>query len=247
MSAATEPVLVIGARSDIARAIATKYARVGHPLWLAARNATGSNRDAADLALRTDAEVQSFDLDVTDLAAHDAFLAALPSTPATVVCAVGFLGDQEADAGDMDATQMVVATNFTGPALLLEKLAARMSERPGKSAIIGISSVAGDRGRAKNYVYGSAKAGFSAYLSGLRQKYAATGLQIMTVKPGFVRTSMTDGMDLPGPLTTDPDSFAARVVKAQRAGRVIYYDMRWRVLMSIIRLLPEKIFMKTKF
>ena len=247
MTATAKPILIIGARSDIAQALATEYARAGHPLWLAVRDSATAVRETSDLALRTGVDVEVFEVDVTDLESHDTFLDHLPSTPHIVICAVGLLGEQQEDAGDVEATKAVIATNFTGPALILEKLASRMAQNDHPTAIVGISSVAGDRGRAKNYVYGSAKAGFSAYLSGLRQKHAETRLQIMTVKPGFVLTAMTEGMALPGPLTTDPKAFAARVVKAQRAGRVVYYDLRWRILMTIICLLPEKLFMRTRF
>jgi NAD(P)-dependent dehydrogenase (short-subunit alcohol dehydrogenase family) len=181
------------------------------------------------------------------MASHDAFIDALDPLPAIVVCAVGVLGDQDADAGDATATERVFDTNFVGPVLLLEKLAAKMAAAPHDTAIVGIGSVAGDRGRGKNYIYGSAKAGFAAYLSGMRQKYVDSKLQIMTVKPGFVRTAMTAGMDTPAPLTTDADAFAERVVKAQQAGKLTYYDLRWRILMFVIRHVPEPIFKKMKF
>ncbi|MEO0830126.1 MAG: SDR family oxidoreductase [Pseudomonadota bacterium] len=247
MSRKTSPVLILGARSDMARAIASEYAKLGHPIWLAARNSASLERDAADLGVRFSADVTCLDFDVEDFDGHSVFLDGLPETPAIVVCAVGLLGDQDKDAGDNVASRKIFDVNFSGPVLLLEALAARMVERPGKTAIIGIGSVAGDRGRAKNYVYGSAKAGFAAYLSGLRQRYVNSRLQVMTVKPGFVRTAMTEGMDLPGPLTTDASSFGARVVAAQRKGRRVYYDFRWWLVMTIIRLLPEPIFVKLKF
>jgi len=243
----SSPVLVLGARSDIARAIAIEYAKLGHPLMLSGRTASDLERDAEDIRIRHEAEVSTHACDVTDLTGHDAFIDSLGAVPGIVVCAVGLLGDQDKDAGDTEATLRIFAANFTGPVLVLEKLAARMAATGSESAILGIGSVAGDRGRARNYVYGSAKAGFAAYMSGLRQKYAASKLQVMTVKPGFVRTAMTAGMETPAPLTTDPEPFAARVVKAQRAGGLVYYDLRWRVLMTVIKLMPEGIFKKMKF
>ncbi|MFU8883204.1 MAG: SDR family NAD(P)-dependent oxidoreductase, partial [Rhodobacterales bacterium] len=115
------------------------------------------------------------------------------------------------------------------------------------AALIGISSVAGDRGRARNYVYGSAKAGFSAYLSGLRQKYASRPLLVMTVRPGFVATSMTEGMDLPAKLTTTPEALASRIIHALDKGRPVHVDLLWRAIMGIITHLPERIFMRLKF
>ncbi|MEP3344956.1 MAG: SDR family oxidoreductase [Litoreibacter sp.] len=247
MTTPKAPVLIIGARSDMARGIAAQYAKLGHPLQLAARNHDTLERDVADFKIRYNVDVTAHECDVTDTASHDAFIEGLPALPAIAVCAVGVLGDQDADAGDIKATNQVFDTNFVGPALLLEKLAAKMVELPDATAIVGIGSVAGDRGRGKNYIYGSAKAGFAAYLSGMRQKYVDSTLQIMTVKPGFVRTAMTAGMETPAPLTTDADAFAERVVKAQQAGKLVYYDLRWRVLMSVICHVPEPIFKKMKF
>ena len=163
MTKTTSPVLILGARSDIARAIAAEYAKLGHPIWLAARNPSNLERDQSDLAVRFKVDVQTFAFDVEDIEGHAAFLDGLPEVPAIAVCAVGLLGDQEKDAGDNTASRKIFDVNFAGPVLLIEALARRMSERPGKTAILGIGSVAGDRGRAKNYVYGSAKAGFAAY------------------------------------------------------------------------------------
>ena len=241
------PVLVLGARSDIAHEIGKVLAERGHPLMLAARNAESLAADLSNIAVRYNVTATGHEFDVLDTASHARFLDDLPLNPAIIVCAVGLLGDQDTDAGDAQATRQIVDTNYLAPCLFLETAAARMAQAGKKTAIIAISSVAGDRGRAKNYIYGSAKAGFSAYLSGLRQKYAASELHIMTVKPGFVRTTMTQDMNLPGALTSNPDEFAVKVVKALDRGAQVYCDLRWRVLMGVITHLPERIFMRLKF
>jgi len=115
----------------------------------------------------------------------------------------------------------------------------------GSGTLIGISSVAGDRGRATNYVYGSAKAGFTAFLSGLRNRLAKRGVHVMTVKPGFVATKMTEGMDLPDKLTADPDKLARSVLRAAKRRRnIIYVKPVWWLVMLIIRNIPEAIFKK---
>ncbi|MEM9099322.1 MAG: SDR family NAD(P)-dependent oxidoreductase, partial [Pseudomonadota bacterium] len=114
-------------------------------------------------------------------------------------------------------------------------------------AIVGIGSVAGDRGRAKNYVYGAAKAGFAAWISGLRQKYANSELHVMTVKPGFVRTQMTAGMDLPGPVTVDPEAVAEDILRGLDKKHEVVYTSVWRWIMTIICAIPEPIFKKLKF
>ena len=126
---------------------------------------------------------------------------------------------------------------------LAEGFAAR-----GRGTIVGVSSVAGDRGRASNYVYGSAKSGFTAFLSGLRNRLARTAIRVITVKPGFVRTCMTAGMKLSARLTAEPQEVAAAVFAAETRKRdVIYVRPIWRLVMSIIGMLPESVFKKTRF
>ena len=137
-------------------------------------------------------------------------------------------------------------TNYLGPALLLNALAERFAHR-GSGVLVGISSVAGDRGRAANYVYGSAKAGFTAFLSGLRNRLAPSGVHVVTVKPGFVRTRMTAGMDLSAGLTADPDEVAAAVVMAIRQRLDVVYVRRvWRAISLVLRAIPERFFKRMK-
>lgn len=247
MKPADRPVLILGAGSDIARALAAEFAREGHPVQLAARDPDRLERDRADLALRSEAEVTAHPFDVLETAAFETFLDDLPALPHIVISAVGLMGDQDETAADSDLAARVVASNFTGPALFLEAAARRMAELDADTAVIGISSVAGDRGRAKNYVYGGAKAGFSEYLSGMRQKYVRTRVHVMTVKPGFVRTAMTEGMDLPGALTTTPEALAPRILRALAARRMVYYDLKWWLVMAVIKLVPERIFARMRF
>jgi short-subunit dehydrogenase len=136
-------------------------------------------------------------------------------------------------------------SNYEGPALLTGLLANRFAER-GHGTIVGISSVAGDRGRARNYVYGSAKAGYTAFLSGLRNRLAKTGIHIMTVLPGFVRTRMTEGMALPPRLVASPEEVAEAIFRGVAKRKdVLYTKPVWRLVMTVIRTLPESLFKKT--
>ncbi len=247
MSNADRPVLILGAGSDIARALASEFAGKGHPIQLAARDPERLERDRADLALRSGAEVTAHRFDALETGSFEAFLDDLPALPHVVVSAVGFMGDQDENARDPELASRVIASNFTGPSLILEAAARRLAAVDADTAIIGISSVAGDRGRAKNYVYGAAKAGFSEYLSGLRQKYARSRLHVMTVKPGFVHTAMTEGMDLPGALTTTPEALAPKILAALARRRMVYYDLKWWLVMTIIKLVPERIFSRMRF
>jgi decaprenylphospho-beta-D-erythro-pentofuranosid-2-ulose 2-reductase len=239
-------VLILGAASDIGRAIAREYGRAGRPVILSARNPERLQADVSDLRIRFSIPVRTEEFDVLKTCNHDAFLDRLGELPQTVVCVIGLLGNQlraEADAAHAD---LIIRTNFVGPAAILALVANRMAAR-GAGVIVGVSSVAGDRGRATNYVYGAAKAGFTVFLSGLRNRLVACGIQVVTVKPGFVRTRMTEGMRLPEPLTATPEEVARAILAAERRGRdVIYVRPVWRPIMTIIRLLPEPLFKRLR-
>ena len=236
------PVLILGARSDIGKAVAHKFAALGHPVQLAARNAASLEADKTDMELRYRVAVSLHDFDALALDTHDAFVAALPELPRIAVCAVGLMGEQSENERDVAAAARVMRSNFEGPASILAILANRFEQR-GSGTIVGISSVAGDRGRATNYVYGSAKAGFTAFLSGLRNRLAKTGVHVVTVLPGFVATQMTEGMDLPAKLTAEPSELAEAIARAvERKKNVIYVRPIWRLIMLIIRTIPERIF-----
>lgn len=232
--------------SDIGRAAAVAYAKAGRGLILAARRAERLERDVADLRLRYSVEVELVEFDVLLTETHAPLLDSLATLPGTVISVVGLLGDQSRSAADAPAAELVMRTNYVAPALFLGEVANRM-ERRGSGTIVGISSVAGDRGRATNYVYGSAKAGFTAFLSGLRNRLAKTGVHVVTVKPGFVATRMTEGMKLPPLLTAEPAEVGNAVLKAE-LGRSdeIYVRAVWRVVMMTIRLLPERVFKHMK-
>lgn len=235
------PVLILGARSDIGRALAKGYAAQGCEVILAARGDISA--DATDLELRTGAKASAVTFDVTD-GQPDAFFDRLGVVPGTVVMVAGLLGDQAQSAADDAAAARVMDSNYNGPSRYLLAAARRMANAP-DGCIIGISSVAGERGRASNFVYGSAKAGFTAFLSGLRNAHAKTGLHVMTVKPGFVRTQMTAGMKLSPVMTAEPEQVARAIIKAQgRKTDVIYTLGRWRLIMAIIRAIPEPVFKK---
>ncbi len=240
------PVLILGARSDMARAVAHKFAALGHPIQLAARNAESMQADRMDMELRYRVPISLHEFDVLDTAHHGDFVAALPDLPGIAVCAVGIMGEQAVNEKDRAAASLVMRSNYEGPASILAELANRF-DASGRGTLVGISSVAGERGRATNYVYGSAKAGFTAFLSGLRNRLAKRGVHVVTVLPGFVATRMTEGMDLPARLTAQPEEVAEAIAKAVERGRdVVYVRPIWRLVMLIIRSIPERIFKKLK-
>ena len=241
----TKPVLILGGGSDIGLAIAHRFAEAGHPIQLAARKPDDLVPNQRDIELRYQVEVSLHAFDVLDTTSHVAFLDGLPELPGTVVCVVGLLGDQGESERDIEAAQTVMRSNYEGPASILALIANRFEAR-GSGTIVGISSVAGDRGRASNYIYGSAKAGFTAFLSGLRNRLARRGVHVLTVKPGFVNTRMTEGMDTPGALTCEPEEVAGRVFDACEKSRdTIYVSRIWWLVMSVICAIPERVFKKT--
>ncbi|MWB79227.1 SDR family oxidoreductase [Pseudooceanicola sp. 216_PA32_1] len=240
----TDTVLILGGRSDIGLATAHAFAALGHPVQLAARDAAALEPEKTDLELRHRVAVTLHELDALDVAGHADFVAALEPAPGIVVSVIGALGDQDADEEDHANAIRVMRANYEGPAVLLACVANQMAAR-GRGTIVGVSSVAGDRGRATNYIYGSAKAGFTAYLSGLRNRLARQGVHVVTVKPGFVATRMTAHMDLPAKLTAQPGQVADAIVAAvTRRRNVVYVKPVWRLVMTIIRAIPEGIFKK---
>ena len=235
-------VLVIGAKSDIAKACAREYAKNGYDLYLGARNCSELDDFVSDIDVRFGRKAVPVEIDVLDYDSHQAFYEGLEEKPEGVITAVGYLGSQELSETDFSETQKIIDTNYTGLVSILNIIAADFEKRK-SGFIVGISSVAGDRGRMKNYTYGSAKAAFSAYLSGLRNRLFESGVSVLTVKPGFVYTQMTEGMDLPPALTAQPETVARDIFKGQQIGRnIIYTKWMWEEIMLIIIHIPEMIF-----
>ena len=235
-------VLILGATSDLAQAIAKKYVAEGWSLTLAARNMELLEPLASDLRIRSKAEIQTAEFDAVDYSSHPDFYEALTPKPDAVVCVFGYMGDQTVARADFAEARKTIDVNYTGAVSILGIVASSFEER-GNGTIIGISSVAGDRGRQSNYIYGSAKAGFSTFLSGLRNRLAKTGIHVMTVKPGFCRTKMTESLDLPAALTAAPEQVAAAVFRGMEKKRNgIYTLWMWRWIMLAIKHIPEMLF-----
>ncbi len=238
MPAETHTVLVVGTTSDIGRAIARRFAADGCAVQLAGRDLAQLEVEARSLEERAGSSVSIHRCDVLQANGGADFVDRLDPLPDVAVCVVGLYGREQ----DGAAAEHLMRTNYVGPALLLGSLARRFEER-GRGVLVGISSVAGDRGRARNIVYGSAKAGFTAFLSGLRNRLFASGVHVVTVKPGYVRTRTTDGTSLPRAMTASPAEVAEAVVRAVRRRRdVVYVRRRWRPVMWMVRAIPERWF-----
>lgn len=237
-----EYVLILGATSDIGRALAHEYARQGCSLYLASRDEKRSRADAIDLGIRYGVDARPVAFDATDCQSHGLFYANLDPRPTGVIWVAGYLGSQDRAQSDFEEARKILETNYGGCVSILNIVADDFEQRR-SGFIVGISSVAADRGRQSNYLYGSAKAGLTAYLSGLRNRLHCAGVQVLTVKPGFVNTKMTEDMELPQRLTAEPQEIAGAVFRAQSRGKdVLYAKWFWRYIMLAIMHIPEKIF-----
>ena len=237
-------ILIIGATSAIAQATARLFAAAGDALYLVARNEDKLQAIAGDLKTRGEATVNTAKLEVLDYERHkpviDAAIAALQGLD-MVLIAHGTLPDQNACEQSFDLTRKEIEINALGTISLLTHLANYMEERQ-HGTIAVIVSVAGDRGRQSNYVYGSAKGMVSIFLQGLRNRLYKSGVQVLTIKPGFVDTPMTAAFSK-GLLWVKPDAIAKSLFKLMPgSSREVYLPGYWRIIMLIIRSIPEVIF-----
>jgi short-subunit dehydrogenase len=239
--------LILGANSDIALAVGRIFAEAEHAeLILASRDLERLRKRAKDISLRGGVKAEAVYFDARDHDAHAPFYEAITPKPDGVVLAFGLFGDQQAARTDRELARQIIDTNFTAAAGILSVVAADF-ERRGHGFIIGVSSVAGLRGRQSNYVYGSAKAGLTVYLAGLRHRLRRSGVHVMTVLPGFVRTKMTENLDLPARLVAEPRSAAEAIYRGwQKRRAVVYAPGFWRWIMLLIRATPESIFIRTR-
>ncbi len=237
--------IILGATSSMARAMARKLAERGDGLILAGRDMDDMKRTAADCRARGARFAEAMRLDARKPETFAPIVKRATGEDGLINAAVfiGSMPEQAAIDADPALIDGTVADSFTGPARFLQMLAPEIEARGG-GTVVGVGSVAGDRGRIGNYVYGAAKAGFHTYLSGLRNRLTRAGGHVVTVKPGFVDTAMTwglEGMFLVAP----PEKVADDILKAvEKKRNVIYTPFFWRYIMLIIRAIPEFVFKK---
>ena len=237
-------ILVLGATSGIAEATCRIWAEQGACLFLVGRNEAKLAAVAADLRTRGAGYVDVAVANLDDTDGHPALLAhAINSLTGMDVAylAHGVLGDQTAAEQSFETAAGILHTNFTAPVSLLTWLANYCVQRH-SGTIAVLSSVAGDRGRKSNYVYGSSKAGLTAFLGGLRNRVDREGVTVLTIKPGPTRTAMTAGMK-GSEKFADVDQVAASIAKAIDGKRdEMYVPGKWRVIMAVVRAVPERVF-----
>jgi decaprenylphospho-beta-D-erythro-pentofuranosid-2-ulose 2-reductase len=241
-------ILIIGATSGIAKAIAHYYAKNKHPLIIAGRDIEEIERIAADIRIRHQVTVSVKAFDAESYDTHSEFFRDCVKEAGVLegmILVHGYMTDQKSVQSNFNRAKKMIDVNFTSYVSILE-IAAHYLEQE-KSGFIGvISSVAGDRGRQSNYIYGASKGALSVYLQGLRNRLFSSGVHVATIKPGFVDTQMTYG--LKGLfLVAKPEAVAKRVYESIRKGHdVIYVPGFWAVIMIIIKLIPERIFKRLR-
>lgn len=240
--------LILGATSPIAREFARVAAAAGADIVLAGRDMEDMERSAADVRARSDRSVSVVEFDALDMAAHEAFVRRFDDEsgegPVGIFVAFGFMPSQtEIDAAPELAAHVINA-NFTGAASVLTWLKPVLEKRKGVVVVLG--SVAGDRGRASNYTYGSAKAGLHTFLQGLRIVLGRAGVRVINIKPGFIDTGMSWGNVKDGPLMATPRALAERALKLadDRGEGESYFPWFWFFIMTIIKSVPYRIFRK---
>lgn len=255
VSQQTSTSVILGATSALGQAVARRLAGEGHRLILCARDEDKLNAVAADVSVRmgpASVETGTSDLvspvchviDFDQLSDHESLVSAI-SDADHFWFFYGTLPDQQQCEESWDLTAAAFHTNFTSAASLLTHLANSLEAR-GHGSLTVVTSVAGDRGRGSNYVYGTAKGALSLFCQGLRNRLASSGVQVLTVKPGFIDTPMTKAIDKkPAILWASADQVAEDIVHAQMRGKdVIYSRWFWRYILLIIRNIPERIFKK---
>ena len=240
--------LIIGATSAIAQSLADQLAQSGASLFLAGRSAAKLDLIATDLKVRHKVKVETAAIDFDDFTRHapliDLAAERLGGLDLAVICH-GSLPDQKACERDYLLTEAEFRINCLSAISFLGHLANRFEERRA-GCLVAISSVAGDRGRQSNYVYGAAKAALSAFLEGLRNRLHPKGVRVLTVKPGFVDTPMTAHLKK-GLLMVSPEVVARDIMRAVESGKYeLYTPWFWRWIMLIIKLIPERIFIRLK-
>jgi decaprenylphospho-beta-D-erythro-pentofuranosid-2-ulose 2-reductase len=241
-------VVVLGATSAIAEAVARRYAAQGAGLFLVARSRDRLEAVAADLRARGAGSVDTAVADLSEVADHAGVLdrawASLGGIDVALI-AYGVLPDQALCERSWPTAETALRVNFTSPCALLHELALRL-EPAGAGVICVIASVAGDRGRMSNYIYGAAKGGLALYAQGLRHRLAARGIRVVVIKPGFVDTPMTAQVRK-GPLFASPARVARDIQRGIRRGSaVVYTPWWWRIIMAVIRAVPDRIFERTR-
>ena len=240
-------VLILGANSDIGKNIAHQLSKKKYKLTLISRNIDEIKffLDRLNIDIR---EIEFICMDLKEIDKFQLYYENLKSKHDIVISAIGELS-KDTDSHKMNLIDQMINSNYIYPAKCLEVISnIFLRENSSKEKIIlGISSVAGDRGRATNFYYGAAKSAFTVFLSGLRQKLSKSKITIITVSLGFVDTKMTKEEKIPNLLNTNPETIAKKIIECVEKKKLFYVPIRWKIIMTIVKLIPESIFRKLNF
>ena len=233
-------ILIIGGNSDIGFELAKKFTADDYKIILASRNIEDLKIKKNILnKMNVECEVYFFDLEQSE--SYESFLVNLSDKPNIIIISAGYLEKEEKNYSKIISINYLSLLNFIEIFISKKKLLDNLN------AIIGISSLAGERGKERLNIYSSAKAGFSNYLDGLRQKLFKKNIKVVTVKPGFVKTKMTENLKLNSFLTITSEKIANKIyVDFKKNKSIIYPSLLWKVIILIYKLIPEKIFVKLK-
>jgi short-subunit dehydrogenase len=240
-------ILILGANSEVGQELAKLFAQNEHAdIYMGSRQLDLLGKSCTDIKIRYKVETGYFPFDAIDYDSHGAFYEKLDPKPDGVVIAFGYLGDQQLAQQDFREAKKIIDANFTGAVSILEIIAADFARR-NHGFIIALSSVAGERGRQSNYIYGSAKGALTVYLSGLRNRLYKKNVRVISVLPGMIRTKMTDHLDLPDKLLAEPEGIAQDIYNGFKKGKdIIYAKWYWKLIIGAIKIIPEKVFKRMK-
>ena len=230
-------ILVIGGNSDIGYATAKVFAQNKYNIHLVSRNISQLEIKKKEIEDLYKVECKITSLDILDKENVNNFFNEYLESPTIILIAVGYAEIDEKN------YEQIAGINYVSPMIFIEKSLVKYKTQKKLDTIIGISSVAGDRGKKKNPVYSSSKSAFSSYLDGLRQRLYLEGIHVITVKPGFVRTKMTENLKLPKILISNVNHVSNKIFKAYKSKKnTLYVPRYWSIIMFIYKMIPEKIF-----
>lgn len=239
-------VLILGANSTIGRDLAEIYSKKGYNLILASRNPERLEGVKNNVEIQFDIKCNLLHFDAEDVTNHKNFWNQIETPPEISIILFGMLPNQEKATSDNKLLLETIFVNYLGAVSILN-IISRAYKAKKEGIIIGVTSVAGLRGRSSNYIYGSAKSGLITYLSGLRNELYPYGVKVKTIIPGYMATKMTAELDLPKLLTMSSKAAALAIYKSTyKKSDVFYIKKIWLVIMLIIRLIPERVFKKMK-
>ena len=235
-------VLIIGAKSELGIELASLYAKNKYNLYLAGRSIDSIKNKADRIAKENNVQITLHELDITNLNSHQEFYDSLNIKPIGIIYAAGYTPKQSEALLNWKETSNTINVNYIG-AISILNIAVLEFQKSQRGFIVGITSVAGLRGRGENYIYGSAKAGFMTYLNGLRNSLSKYNINVLTVIPGLIKSRKGSQYNLPEFLYVKPKILANSIFKSQQSNRsIIYSGLAWRVIMFIIKIIPDFIF-----